>query len=99
MVEKALNMLGEDDETLTAEMKELGKKHILFGVCPEFFPFMTESLVDMMQEILSVRFEEKDKHAWEEVFGALIADMTIAQRQHAMAKSAEGIKKAGVITV
>ena len=98
MVEKALNMLGEDDETLTSMMKELGEKHIVYGVRPEYFPYMTEALVDMMQEVLSVRFEDKDKHAWEEVFSALISDMTIGQREQKMAKAAEELKK-GTVTV
>ena len=31
MIEKALNMLGTDDEELTMLMSELGRKHVVYG--------------------------------------------------------------------
>jgi len=84
MVEKALNMLGEHDDELTSMMKELGEKHVKYGVKPEYFPFMTKSIISMMQEKLTVKFTDEDKHAWDEVLSALIADMTKAQREMEM---------------
>jgi hemoglobin-like flavoprotein len=87
MVEKALNMLGENDEELTIMMHTLGVKHFTYGVKPEYFPFMTKSILKMMQEKLTVKFTEDDKHAWDEVLTAMTADMGKAQREMHMKES------------
>ena len=84
MVEKALNMLGESDAELTIMMRDLGEKHVKYGVKPEYFPYMKRAISKMMQEKLTVKFRDEDKHAWDEVLTALIADMTKAQREMEM---------------
>ena len=84
MVEKALNMLGESDAELTIMMRDLGEKHVKYGVKPEYFPYMKRAISKMMQEKLTVKFKDEDKHAWDEVLTALIADMTKAQREMEM---------------
>jgi hypothetical protein len=38
MIDKALGMLGPDIELLTEILLDLGKKHVNYGVKPEFFP-------------------------------------------------------------
>lgn len=91
MVEKALNMLGENDDDLTKMMYELGEKHVKYGVKAEYFPFMKKAIVAMMQEKLAVKFTDLDKHAWEEVLGALIVDMSKAHRDHTMNEIAKSI--------
>ena len=37
MMEKTIGLLGEDNETLTKNLTELGKKHVSFGVTPGKF--------------------------------------------------------------
>lgn len=81
MVNKTVDMLGaettSDDEhgrgqRLTDVLTELGRKHVAYGVRPEYFPFMTESLLEMLKETIGNPEEE----AWKDVFNFLIVQMT-----------------------
>ena len=45
MIEKALNMLGEEDEELTKMMMELGVKHFRYGVQPDYFEYMIQCII------------------------------------------------------
>jgi hypothetical protein len=80
MIHKTVDLLGVDDELLTKSMVELGKKHVAYGVKPEYFPFMTEALLVMLKQMLQHRFTDTDKEAWENVLAVLIADMVKGQR-------------------
>jgi hemoglobin-like flavoprotein len=80
MVEKTIQMLGDDNETLTKNLTELGQKHVSFGVTPQYFPYMTDALVVMLKEILGNDFTDEDKQAFETVMAVLIADMVRGQR-------------------
>jgi len=95
MIEKALNMLGEDDDALESMLKELGEKHVRYGVKPDYFPYMREAIIQMLHETLSVRFTEKDEDAWREVLAVLITDMAKAQRSMQMKSQAAEMKKSG----
>jgi hemoglobin-like flavoprotein len=83
MIEKALSMLGGDDKELTEFMTDLGKKHISYGVKPEYMPLMQQSILCMLKSMLTEKngFTEKDEVAWQAVLSALVADMTRAQRE------------------
>jgi hemoglobin-like flavoprotein len=81
MIHKTVDLLGVDNEQLTENMVELGKKHVAYGVKPEYFPFMTEALLVMLKQMLQHRFTETDKEAWENVLAVLIADMVKGQRK------------------
>ena len=81
MIEKTVDMLGaettSDEEhgrgrRLTDILTELGRKHVAYGVKPEFFPFMTQSILAMLQETIG----DPHAEAWEDVFNFLIAGMT-----------------------
>lgn len=89
MIEKALNQLGDDNETLTETMYALGAKHVRYGVKPEYFPYMTDAIVAMLRETLTVKFTDIDEKAWREVLNALIVDMTKAQRDTRMKQMIE----------
>ncbi|KAG7337135.1 globin-like protein [Nitzschia inconspicua] len=81
MLDKALGMLGPDIEMLTEVLLELGKKHVSYGVKPEFFPSMGQSLVYALQETLGKdTFDVETKDSWVEVYGALSYDMIRAQK-------------------
>ncbi|KAG7346610.1 globin-like protein [Nitzschia inconspicua] len=80
MVEKTVQMLGDDNETLTNNLTELGQKHVSFGVTPQYFPYMTDALVVMLKEMLGSDFTDDDKQAFENVMAVLIADMVRGQR-------------------
>ena len=94
MIDKAINMLGENDDELEVLLMELGRKHVVYGVKPAYFPFMTDAILAMLGEIISLReFTLEDEHAWKEVLNVLITDMTKAQRAIAMKEAADAMNK------
>jgi hemoglobin-like flavoprotein len=80
MIESTVDMLGDDNETLEKSLTELGKKHVTFGVLPEYFPHMTDALIIMLKQLLGDDFSETDHKAFENVLAVLIADMVKGQR-------------------
>ena len=89
MIEKALNMLGTDNDELTILLSDLGRKHVVYGVRADYFPHMHQAIKAMLLEMLETRFDAKDEDAWDEVLSALISDMTKAQREVAMKREAD----------
>jgi methyl-accepting chemotaxis protein len=79
MLDTALNMLGPDIELLTEIMHELGMKHVRYGVKPEMFPIMGDSLLHTLETTLKSDFTEPIKAAWVEIYSALSQDMIRAQ--------------------
>ena len=74
-----MGMLGEDDETLLEAMTALGKKHVSFGVEPDWFPYMTKALIHVMKSLLP-SFTKDEEVAFEHVMAVLIADLIRGQR-------------------
>lgn len=79
MIDSTIGMLGKDNEKLSETLVSLGKKHTTYGVKPEYFPFMTDSIIAMMKEKLGGDFSTAEEDAWVEVFGVLIEDIIAAQ--------------------
>lgn len=79
MIDSTISMLGKDHDTLAETLVSLGKKHSTYGVKPEYFPFMTDSIVSMMKTKLGSDFSAKEEDAWVEVFNVLIEDIVSAQ--------------------
>ena len=68
MIDKALGMLGPDIELLTEILLDLGKKHVTYGVKPEYFPSMGRALVFTVETMLGEEhFTRQVKDAWVEV--------------------------------
>jgi hemoglobin-like flavoprotein len=95
MMENTVGILGEDDATLTKSLTELGQRHVSFGVRGEYFPFMTNALIFMLNELLGDDFSSDDEQAFEHVMAMLIADMIRGQR--AVDKDLAGAKKVTVV--
>lgn len=89
MIDSTLVMLGKDNEKLAETLRDLGKKHVTYGVKPEYFPFMQQSIILMMKDSLGDEFDTRDVEVWNEVFGALIEDIIEAQRQCALEEAAK----------
>ena len=81
MLEKTIKMLGDDNETLAKNLLELGKKHVSFGVTGEMFPYMTDSLIAMLNEMLGKEFTPDDQESFENVMSLMIADLVKGQRK------------------
>ena len=87
-------MLGKDDKELSEFMEELGKKHIMYKVTPEHLPYMQDSIIHMLNEILGKQqgqFTKEDEEAWQVVLSAIVANMSKAQREIEMKKLAESM--------
>lgn len=81
MIDMAIGLIGNDYDKLHETLLGIGKKHVAYGVKPEYFPFMTLSITHMMQKVLGSEFMAKDQAAWDVMFGALIKDIVAAQNQ------------------
>ena len=69
-----------DDDELTQQLLDVGRKHMTYGVKPEYFPYMTTSIVSMMKEMLGRDFTQDDQKAWEDILSVFIADMVRGER-------------------
>lgn len=81
MIEKTINLLGEDDETLEEVLTSLGQRHVAFGVAPQHLPYMTKALIHMLKEMMGDDFSKDDEKAFDHVMALLIADMVKGQRK------------------
>ena len=79
MLDTALNMLGPDIELLTEILLELGAKHQRYGVKPEMFAVMGDSLLHMLAHVLGSSCDESTREAWVETYAELSQDMISAQ--------------------
>ena len=75
MFDQALAMLGPDGKLLDEKIKELGAKHVTYGVRAEMFPIMGKGLVAMLEEQLGDFFTEEARKAWRLVFGVISEDL------------------------
>ena len=89
MIDSTISMLGRDHGTLAETLLALGQKHLTYGVKPEYFPFMTESIVAMMKDKLGGDFSAQEEDAWVEVFNVLIEDIIAAQNALSIEEAAK----------
>lgn len=81
MIDNALGMLGPDIELLTEILVELGKKHVKYGVKPEYFPIMGRALLETIAaNVREDQFTEAIKADWLEIYSALSYDMIRARK-------------------
>ncbi|CAB9520150.1 symbiotic hemoglobin [Seminavis robusta] len=72
MLDRALGLLGPDEELLLEILERLGKTHARIGVHPQYFPFMEEALLETLQECLgSNSFTPELEHNWKLVYAVL----------------------------
>jgi hemoglobin-like flavoprotein len=80
MIGKTVELLGEDDETLEKDLLALGKKHMTYGVRPEFFPFMTQAIIKMFKSLMGNNFSAEEETAWKDILALLISDIIRGER-------------------
>lgn len=71
----ALNMLGPDIELLMDIMKDLGSKHINYGVKPEMYPILAEAILYALEDSLKEKFTPDVRQAWVETYTFLTFHM------------------------
>ena len=79
MIDSALDLLGPDIELLVEMLHDLGEKHARYGVTPEMFTVMGESLSEMMGSTLGESvYNKAAEAAWAETYEAISGDMVRA---------------------
>ena len=95
MINQTVLLLGTDNEKITKTMMDLGKTHVTYGVKPEYFPYMTASIIHVLKDRLGSDFTREDEKAWKATLGALITDMVKGQRK--LEKGLAAVNKVDVI--
>lgn len=67
-------------EILTATLKGLGTKHIKYGVLPEHYPMVGNSLLKSLESFLGENWTEEVKKAWTEAYTA-IAQLMLERKE------------------
>jgi hemoglobin-like flavoprotein len=61
----------EDAEWLTSTLGAMGRKHVDYGVTPEMYAWVGESLIATLAEIAGPDWTPEIEAAWTEAFGAI----------------------------
>lgn len=77
MIDCAVNFLGPDMDSLTEDLLDLGKRHLRYGVHPDFLPVMAKAIVHTLKTMLGTRFADDDMKAWESILQFMVAQMKI----------------------
>jgi hemoglobin-like flavoprotein len=75
MLDTAIGLLGPDLETLTEILSQLGRRHINYGVLPEYFPVMGKAIRDSLAESLQDGWTKEVDDAWCTVYNELSAEI------------------------
>jgi len=81
MIDMAVGFLGPDLDPLKEDLLDLGKRHIGYGVKPEYLPIMERAVMYAMEEILDDKFTKEDRNSWQTVFHFMIANMVEGMKQ------------------
>lgn len=76
----AVCLLGPDLDPLEEDLRELGERHMLYGVKPDFFPSMAKALISAIEKVLIDAFTVPEKEAWEMVFEFMISSMATGMK-------------------
>ncbi len=66
--------LDEPDQLLPAA-RDLAIRHVSYGVAPEQYDVVGACLIEAMQSILGVEFDEAAQNDWAETYGGLVGHM------------------------
>lgn len=72
MIDVAVDMLDPDMDQAHEDIRELGRRHKSFGVCPRHLFAMEKAVTYALEELLEDDFKVKDRRAWGSVFQFLI---------------------------
>jgi len=79
---KLMDMLGlvlslsERPERLRAELRELGARHVGYGVRNEYYETVGRALLDMFAQVLAEEFTPATRAAWTEFYKFMAGTMT-----------------------
>jgi hemoglobin-like flavoprotein len=74
-VNVAIGMLGPNLDDLVVVLKDLGKKHVRYGVLEAHYPVVGGALIGTLTDALGEAFTPEVKAAWEEIWGVISSTM------------------------
>ena len=80
MIDCAVAFLGPDLEPLVEQLKDLGQRHIAYGVKPEYLPVMGQSVLHALKNVLGSKFSKEDTKDWLTVFEMMTIHMTAGMK-------------------
>ena len=75
MLAIAITGLDHFDE-LTPTLKELGRRHIIYGVKYEHYSIVGQALIFALAHVLGAEFTPEAEEAWKEVYDSLVSTIT-----------------------
>jgi hemoglobin-like flavoprotein len=75
----------EDPAWLTGTLRVMGAKHVDYGVTEEMYPWVGESLLATLAEVLGADWTPQVEAAWTAAFGAIASAMMDGARARAAA--------------
>jgi hypothetical protein len=80
MVDLSVGFLGPDLDPLTDDLLALGRRHVSYGVEPEYFSAMAVAMVYALKQLLP-GFTREEEDAWTTVFSFMIVRMAAGLRE------------------
>ncbi len=71
----------DNPEMVSMAVKDLGKRHVTYGVQPRFFNVFGASLMWTLEQVMGPDFTPEVKEAWGETYAILSAAMKQATRE------------------
>jgi len=81
MIDCAVAFLGPDLDPLEQQLRSLGKRHIKYGVKPEYLPIMCQAVLFALQQVLGSKFTLVDMMDWANVFQLMTSKMALGMRE------------------
>jgi hemoglobin-like flavoprotein len=79
-LDMAVCLLGPDLEPLEEDLRDLGDRHLSYGVQPKNLPFMAKSLIGAIEKVLKGEFSAEDEKGWYAVLDFMLESMTLGMK-------------------
>jgi hemoglobin-like flavoprotein len=79
-LDMAVCLLGPDLEPLEEDLRDLGERHVSYGVQTKNLPFMAKSLIGAIEKVLKDEFSAEDEKGWDAVLGFMVESMTMGMK-------------------
>lgn len=80
IIDYVVEMLGPDLEPLAEQLRVLGRRHVAYGVRPEYLPMMSQAVIYALMELLGDNLSSDDYKGWVAVFNMTVAKMTVGMQ-------------------
>lgn len=74
-VDAAVSMLGPDLGPLVEVLKDLGGRHVAYGVVPEHYPIVGEALLKTLEAALGEEWTPQVEEAWTAIYEVISTTM------------------------